>query len=660
MKLLKLSLRNFKGTKSFTLDTRGGNVAVFGDNATGKTTLFDAFIWLLFDKDSANSKDFGIKSLDARGAVLHGLEHEVEGTFSVNGQTLTLRKVYAEQWTKKRGSAEKTFTGNTAEYFIDGVPAKKNEFTARIAEIVDEGAFKLLTSPTYFNEQLHWQDRRKILLEVCGDISDAEVVASDKALARLPGILGNRKLEDHRKVIVARRSEINRELERIPVRIDEAERGLPDATGIDPAQVQAEIAKARAEQNELRQELARVENGGEIAEQRRRLAEIETELIRTTNQYRAGVADKVQAKQAESGKINHEIAMLDAETASVKHSLRIIASDKETNESAIKLKREAWGVLNAQQFSFEQSETCPTCGQYLPREQLEEAREKALAEFNQSKAEELARISAEGKQLKSTLERLNAEECGATSRLDGIGRKIADLAAQRDKLQSEITDLTAKSQTYASDPAYIAKTQEKAAIEGAIAKLQTGSQGRAKEIADMIARKDNVASFGELTLLKIKTRKDGEARISELKAQEKALAAEYERLENELYLSEQFIRTKVKLLEDKINARFSLARFKMFEEQINGGLAETCQTTLNGVPYSDLNHGAKLNVGLDIIGALIDHYGLSAPVFVDNAEAVTRLLEIPAQTIKLVVSEPDKVLRVEHEQANQNLFEEAM
>ena len=199
MKLNRLVLRNFKGIREFTLDAQGGNVDVFGDNATGKTTLFDAFTWLLFDKDSSNKKDFSIKTLDKSGAEQHGLEHEVEATLDIDGQEITLRKVYKEKWTKKRGSAQADFTGHTTDYYIDSVPVKKSEYEARIAEIADEGVFKLLTSPTYFNEQLHWEKRRQILLEVCGDLTDEEVISSNKALAELPKILGNHSLEDYQE-----------------------------------------------------------------------------------------------------------------------------------------------------------------------------------------------------------------------------------------------------------------------------------------------------------------------------------------------------------------------------------------------------------------------------------------------------------------------------
>ena len=198
MRLITLELRNFKGVKHFVLNAGGQNVSIRGDNATGKTTLYDAMLWLLHDKDSAGQANFEIKTLDKAGNVKHGLDHSVEGVFDLNGTILTLRKVYAEKYTKKRGSATQELTGHTTIRYIDSVPVNASEYKQRVAKISDEEIFKLLTNPLYFNEGLHWQDRRKTLLVVCGDIDDADVIASNDKLSPLAAIMGKRTIEELR------------------------------------------------------------------------------------------------------------------------------------------------------------------------------------------------------------------------------------------------------------------------------------------------------------------------------------------------------------------------------------------------------------------------------------------------------------------------------
>ena len=303
MKLLTHRLTNFKGIRDFTLDTQGQNMNIYGENATGKTTLYDAFLWLLFNKDSQNKTDFAIKTLDENGNEIHGLEHAVETVLALNGKSLTLRKVYSEKWTKKRGAAKKEFTGHTTDHFIDGVPVKKGEYDARIANIASEDIFKLLTSPTYFNEHLHWQDRREILLQVCGDISDGDVLDSlatlqnkDQILA-LTNILNTRSLDDHRKIIQARRTEINKELDKIPVRINEAELAMPDISTINkPEALPKDIALVKESVQKENQKLARLESGGEVAEKTKKLREIEAEIIRLQNEaQRRATGDMFQS-----------------------------------------------------------------------------------------------------------------------------------------------------------------------------------------------------------------------------------------------------------------------------------------------------------------------------------------------------------------------------
>jgi len=656
MKLLNLVLRNFKGIKDFSIDTQGGNVSIMGDNGTGKTTLADAMSYLLFDKDSLNRKDFGIKTLDAEGNEIHNLDHEVSGTFDIQGRVTTLKKVYVEKWTKQRNSANKEFDGHTTNYWIDGVPKPKKDYDKFISGIVDEKVFKLLTSPSYFNEQLHWQERRETLLAICGDISDEDVINSqvtigNKDMLSLLNVLNaGRTLDDHRKVITARRAEINKELDRIPVRIDEATRSLPDITEIAPKEViQTEITSLKAQQQDTQQAIVRIENGGEIAEKQRQMREVEGRLLDVQNKHRAETSDKVFAKKNKLQDLKLNLGNVGSNIERQQRNIDSNLAEIKRCEASVETMRSKWFEANSEEFTFEQSCTCPTCKQALPEEQVQAARQRALEEFNLDKSKRREAINADGKGYKEKAARLQAENEDSQKQIDKLTTEKATAEQAITALQAELDGMN-DMPDISTNHEYTKALQDKSAIQAQIEELNTQKQSVVQQLQGEVNMLGQEIGARDSKLAVIEQHEKGQKRIEELAAEQKTLGAEFEKLEGELCLTEQFIRTKVNMLESRINSKFKYARFKLFDVQINGGVNECCETTYNGVPYSGgLNNAARINAGLDIINTLSEHYGFVAPIFVDNREAVTQLIETKAQVISLVVSKSDKALRVEYE-----------
>jgi len=654
MKILNLTLRNFMGIKNLELKFNGQDANVYGTNAAGKTTCFSAFTWLLFNKDSQNRSDFEIKTLGPDGEPEHGLEHMVEAVLELeDGSQLALKKVYQEKWTKKKGSATAEFTGHTTDHFIDGVPVKKSEYDAKIAEIADEEIFRMLTDPRYFNEVLHWQKRRELLLEVCGDVSDEEVINSKKELSKLADILGNRTIEQHRKVIQARRTEINKELEKIPVRIDEVKLGLPDISDItNPDELSNDITKLREELRAKQEELAQAKAGGQVAEKTKELRLIEAQMMDLRNKHRQELDEKVGEKRRELSSVQHDMAELKAKIDSHNRNIKYRTSEISVLEERIKILRNNWHSENAKVFEQEQAaflnlDTCPTCGQPLPLEQLQEAREKALAQFNKAKAEKLESINAEGKQLAARRSSLEDEIRVSRETVDKITVELQEIEKQEAILKAEIEAIMQGEQPVESTPEYVRLQKQHEELQEQIRQAQADVSTTVAAIQKEADEISGAIQALELAQARFEARESGLQRIEDLKAEERRLASEFEDLERQLYLTEEFIRTKVRLLEDRINSKFKMARFKLFDVQVNGALVECCETTYNGVPYSNLNNGARLNIGLDIINTLADHYGFAPPVWLDNAESVTDILPTKGQQIRLIVSVADKKLRIE-------------
>ncbi|MEK4853847.1 AAA family ATPase [Paenibacillus sp. FSL H7-0756] len=649
--LERLTLRNFKGIKELVLAVNGGDADVYGDNATGKTTIFDGFVWLLFGKDSQNKADFEIKGLDGAGKVLqHKLEHEVEGVFLIDGRRRTFRRVFTEDWTKKRGSATEEFTGHTTSYFIDGVPVKKGVYSTEVDSLIKEELFKLLTSPSYFNEQLKKEDRRKTLLEVCGDLTDAEVIHENKLLAPLPGILSDRDLDSHKKVISSRCTVINKEIKELPVRISEVQRQMPDVKELDEELLKEDITMFRLRVESSEAELSRILSGGEVAVKEKRLREIEGELIAIKSRMQSDVLDKVAIKRDAVNQMHMEVNRyrrdIEDKQQRIQNNERLAAGRR---QEADRLRAE-FAELKGLTFepAGDHDAHCSACGQSLPEDQVKAAHDKAQADFNRRLAERKERINASGKAAVTEAQKFEQEAKQLQIDIEELSKTLAAVQTEITMAEAELVELRAGVKDPAADPDYASKHAEAATVQQQIRDLKASSDETAASVRNDIRQQRSEIEEMERDLAKFDGVRRAQLRVTELENQERELAAEYERLQHELFLCEEFTKTKVSMLDAKINSKFKLARFRLFEDQINGGIKEVCDTLYKGVPYDGgLNNAARINVGLDIINTLGEHYGFSAPIFVDNAEAVTKLIGTDAQVIRLVVSEADKKLRIE-------------
>lgn len=646
MKLIKLVITNFKGIKSFTLEPGGNNISVFGDNGTGKTTIMDSFLWLLFDKDSQGKKDFELKTLDSDGKPIPMIDHSVEVIIEHASKKTTLKKTLSEKWTKKRGSATAEFSGHETAFEIDGVPKAKRDFDAFIARLCDESLLRMLTDPDFFPGKMEWKDRRRMLMEVCGDVSDGEVIASDARLSSLESILQGRSVEDHRKVMAAKKTRLNDEIQAIPIRVDEATKALPEIACDNPAALPELIESARVELQTAEAALLLIDTGSVVAEKKLRAQQIRTEILTAENRAASLTNEARQAKARELMQLQVQRQGKEMEKRTAQERMNELKTVIDLGESDLQKKREEWLKANSEQFTpIEGDNVCPACGQSLPEEQIAAARESAQAEFNRAKSEKLCRIDTEGKRLKTTLDARKEElKKHDTAKLD---EEIIAITAKLESMQAEIGNEAAEVKP--TSPELIALQKQLADIEAEITAAETDTGPEKQRLSEQVNLNRIIVAKLEQEAAKEKQREDGLRRIEEMKAREKELAKEYQQMDKETFLTEEFIRTKVRMIETKINSRFKYARFRLFETQINGAINEVCEVLgPDLVPYGKgLNNAARINTGLDIVNTLSEHYGFEAPVFVDNSEAVTRLIETRGQLIRLVVREMDKSLRVE-------------
>lgn len=659
MKLIRMALENFKGIKHKEFNFGGFDANIYGANGTGKTTVFDAFTWLLFGKASEERANFSPKTITAEGAA-HNLDHSVECDIEIDGTTTTFRRVYREVYKKTRGHADAVLSGHTTDYYINGVPKKEKEYQKFWQDIFDsDEEVKLLTMPSYFAEQLHWEKRRAILLEICGNISDLAIMETDTELKELSSQVGSNSVDEYKKIVKAQKVTVNKKLELIPARIDEATKAIPDNLPTDSKEVMEQrAADLRKAISDAEAERALIISGDDKGAHTR--TEI-AELNATLSEAKAKYTEKQRAADnAALGRVQEIRKLLaDAEgclpeyTRTLEQAKKRVADiEKERDEilSAHKDKQTEKGNVEAEQFD-ERSTVCDKCGQALPADKILDLKEL----FNERKSNRLSELTAE---MNSLVERGKKEAskemlADAKEKVEEYEHKVGGLretisAIKLDLEEAQEVAKIEKMPPFETTDEYKKITAKIEALKNSKHEAPNTDNVDAK-IADLRSAESTITA----SIAALETEATQKARIAELEQEEKEFGRQYEEAEHALYLCEKFTRVKAALLNDKINEHFKTVKFQLFKQNItNDGIDDICDVlvpTATGafVPFSDANKAARLNAGIEIIGVLGEYYGVELPIFVDNAESVTHIIPTKGQLIRLVVSESDKELRLE-------------
>ena len=640
IRIKRLALENFKCHRNLVLDLNGGDASIYGDNATGKTSVYDALTWLLFGKDSHGNgeKNIEIKPLGKDGEVRdHNAVTAVEAILAVDGEEISLRRTLQEVWSTRRGSSEAVYGGNVSEYYIDGVPVKKNAFTARVDELVSEETFRMLTSVSHFADGISWQARREVLFRVANVAGDREIMLGDEKFFPLIEGMGKLSLDDYKKKLLSdKRSYVGAKTD-IPARISECQKTIEDVEAMDFDAARAKVEALTREKEGYEAELLSIERNTAAEGKRMEIRGVQLELAALDNENKAYRASQMAGAPDVAG-MRAALARMQGQREAKK---KMAASEKDyvlSLDRDIDAARSRWIAVNGESFT---GGNCPTCGQTLPAAQLKAAtdsfeaqKKKRLGEIEQTaNANKQSRVAA--------LDRI-ATAVAEIEELDIAITKQADLITAAESNTVAVADMAG----YAAKREAIQKRIND--LNGELADIMTDTSSARSELGQQIYLiKQEIASWnvylGKESLLEYSRK-----RIEELQEDARRAAEKLDELEGMLYLIDEYSRYKTQFVEDSINGMFRIARFRLFREQANGGVEDRCDVVLDGVPYININNGAKINVGIDIINTLSEAYGVTVPLFVDNAESVTHLEKSNNQIIRLVVSETDKELRYEN------------
>jgi len=644
--LNRLFLRQFKGIKFLELHFDGGDATIYGANATGKTTIYDAANWLFFGKDSQDSANFNVKPLDAAGNKIPGTEPEVLAEISYDGKPYTVRKTLKEIWSKPTGQAQPVYARDEVQAWVNDVPMKiDKEYTPFINGLIPEALFKIALHHSYFM-RLPWSDRRQHLIQISNPDVDSELL-TDPKYDGIPAIMdGVKSTDDARKRLMEQRKGMNKELDEIPARVDELQKSATPRS-------YAELNEAFARKEEFGTEVAGIDKtlaSGE--ETSKKLSDLYSKKSGFEKQLRDRQNKLEQEAGSEVRKAKQELAAKESAYYTAeqrvkrrKDEIPRINDTIATEEALAERFRKEWTEQESAQFlpSGHLPDTCAACGQPLPHDQIEKARQNAIEHFELSKQRTLDMITTQGKTAASRAKGARQELEDRTKELEETEQEIQRLIPEMDKLRTFINS-PVPAINFSDD-------SECKRLKEDINKVQceidafgstgdnTGLIGRKRELQQAIAIQDKIIATQDQA-------KASQARIDELMARKVTLGQLIATIDGQLDLLAQFVSARCSRLEEHINAMFPTIRWQLFNVLKNGGIEDCCTPTVGGVPYADLNNAARINAGIEASRVISKANGITCPCFVDNAESVNDIDTPAGQLIALVVSK-DPELRME-------------
>lgn len=639
--LKSLTLTNFKGEKERTTNFNDGVTTITGGNGVGKSRHFDAFIWLLFGKDVQDRKDYEVKTR-VNGQELHNVECSVSGIIAVDGQDISLKRAFVEDWVKPRGQVERVFKGNHTECWWNDTPVNVGEYAKRIEEIIDSSLFKMITNPAFF-VNMGWKLQREQLFQLAGTITDAEIASKNPEFEQLFDKIGDKSFTDFKRELTARKKRLQDELKQIQPRIDQTYKMMPEnedfqAIEIEVEKIDNEIADIDKSLSDITTAIRKQYEREQAKQSRVNVLKSECQQIifdaKTkaqdkafeSNAERRELENAIKDKERDCDAAKKEVIQGQVEIARIHREIANLKAEQDEI-------RNEWYSENSKSYNGET--VCPHCGQQLPESMIAQAREL----FNKAQLDKCNNISSKGKQLG---ERIKDNE----SKVDEINKSIEEARKRGETLNNEIKALqsslvaipivAATTIMPESLPEWVERQTEIKEIE---ATISTDSSG--VDTTDLQNQKASCNKRRDELVARLSNRdviKRCESEIINLQERGKELAQQIADAEREEYTIGQFTKTKIEECENRINSMFKVVAFRLFDYTNDGNPIETCIPTIGGVPYGSANTASKLNAGLDIINTLCKFYGVCAPIFIDNRESVNEIVPTGSQIINLVVN----------------------
>lgn len=688
IRIIALRLRNFKGVRSADYLFGGRNARIEGPNGSGKSTVFDAFTWLLFGKDHRDqtTSTFELKTIDpSTGKPYPREDHWVEAVLTVDGQEHVLRRAWIEDWVKPAGEVEDVLNGHKSAFYVDGVDVvTKKAYDAVVAGWLREDSFKLLTNPHYFIDDAftEWKERRRALLDLVKDDPGRARVREE--FADVVEKLSGRSIEDYRKRLALEKAANKRDLAQVLSRIEGMREALPEGADTDGIRVRIEqlrekrdaaVAKLKDEAAALDRQIASADeaDAARKAENKAiwdKITQKQLDMARYLSEAKKAALEQNNARneaisQAQK-KVNDAVLAFSTINGEIKR-LRAELTEAETRRGYLATDLAALGdkykAEKARAFDFTAETTCPYCGQEMPAATIEQAAAKARDAFLKKQKDVVDGIIATAKSVKKDIGEVDTMISAirnmlseAIDQYDNAGADANKWKGERDRLvQLPEADLAAIEAEARGSEEFKALAAQERDLRAKALKTSCRPDDAAdlvnkrKEIDERISAvkerfaKEELEAQEALSIGKV--RADQLELIRQKEKQAKDFADALARDERDEARAAAFVKADIDSVEKAINGLFNTARWKMFDQTIDGKIVEMCEVmSPDGVPYRSMNDAMKILCGLDCIRVFSEHYGSLAPIFIDNAEGILRdTFDTPAQVIRLVVKDTDNL-----------------
>lgn len=649
VELKRLTLSNWRG-QSRKVDFEG-RTDVYGKNKTGKSSLKDAFLWLLTGYDSNNRMNFNLFDNNMEYTAENNPEAKVEAIFLIDGNEYSFKRTAKMGFVRKRGNKEYERKG-TDEYkfYLDGIELGATEYRSRISSLFcDIDILRIILDTTYFLG-MEWEEQRKFLSLMSGEIEESDFKGK---YAHLLSEMKKYSLDEIKARIITICDPIKSQLKSFPLTIQTLEENLPDISDIE--EVKKEIENDKIQIQEIEDAL-----NGSAETIKPFIDKRNTELLQISS-LKNGLISRKKAFEEEQ-KAPMEIARknldnISAKNEEIKAQNAKIERDRNRYETQIRTfeeyvkqceqRREALlAEKNEEKEKLFGEDTCPVCGQSYPESKQEELR----ASFEENKKNRLETIIAQGKANNSRKESFLKsiqelkEEISSLPEPQELHNVIG--AVEELRKAEENWKRFEDTEEYASMMMNIQRAEEN---------LTEIPEQNNEELIEMKKTFMHHIEESSKKLGLVDERKKQEQKIKKIKEeQQKAAAqlAEQEKLEAEI---KEYEEERAQIVSDRVNKYFKRCNITMMSQDKSGKWIPNCViTALDGANYTTVNGAERILLGVDISNAFAEYFQISIPLFVDDVNLIndaSEAIQTQHQLINLIVSEDDLKV-VNHELSN--------